>query len=185
MRTHFLSSATAVLLAGSVIALSGCGDGDSARAVERIPISTIDYGTRKADYGNPRELNQLANIYATIQRRFQARDMAGVCAHVSRHMLSQFPPNRDDPDTTPCTRRLTVYARELRKKDPVPRPKLRIDWLRIYDYLDAGGITATDNHGQSMRIPFIRENGRWNLQLGVFSRPDTLNGTILRPQPTP
>lgn len=178
-----VSSALAALLAALTILAAGCGDGGdggSARASERIPISTVDYGTRPVDVGNPRELNRLANLYATLQRRFQAGDMAGVCARVSARFLDQFPPGPSDAaEQGSCATRMAAYARKL-QRDGGKAPELTIDWLRIYDSLNIGGITATDDRGKALRVPFTRENGQWKLELGVFARPDTLAGTLTR-----
>lgn len=104
--------------------------------------------------------------------------MAGVCAHVSPYLLEQFPPG-SDLLKTPCASRLAAYARQLRRKGD-PAPRLEIDWLRIYENFNIGGITATDDRGRRLRVPFQPEDGGWKLRLGVFARPDTLNGTIAK-----
>lgn len=170
--------ACAVLLA--TLAAYGCGDDpndDRPATADRIPVSTADYGTRPTDVGDRRELNRLANLYATLQRRFRAGDMAGACDRVSAHLLDQFPPGRDMAGS--CERRLAAYARQLKARGK-PAPQLEIDWIRIYDYLGIGGITATDDRGRRLRVPFNSEDGAWKLRLGVFARPDTLNGILAR-----
>lgn len=167
------AAATVVLALGA----AACGGDEPPDAsAERIPISTVDYGRRPADVGPPAGLNRLANLYATLQRRFRAGDMAGVCVLVSPVMLDQFPPDAD-ADHLSCPARLTAYARRLRRRGD-PRPRLTIEWLRTYDSLNIGGITASDERGRRLRIPFQREGGVWKLRLGGFARPDTLNGSL-------
>jgi hypothetical protein len=181
-RPLFLGAILPALLTLLAVTTSGCettAGEQTGKRVFRIPISSIDYGTRPVDVGKADELNRLANLYAALQRRFQAGDMAGVCAHVSPIMFSQFPPG-PNPNDGPCARRLGAFQRQLRN-DGNPRPRLKIAWLRIYTDLRLAGITATDEKGKRLRVPFLLENGRWNLQLGSFARPDTLNGTLIPP----
>jgi hypothetical protein len=173
-------SALALVLAAA-LTLAACQD-DSANSadeaeprVERIPMSRIDFGIRKADHGDPRELNRLANIYATMQRRFQAGDMQGVCRYVSDSMLDQFPPDTERTDSS-CAHKLDAYAAGLRKQGN-PKPRIVVRWIRTYPEIGIGGITGRVGK-DAVRVPFGLEDDGWRLQLGVFDRPETLNGTL-------
>jgi hypothetical protein len=127
------------------------------------------------DVGNPRALRRLVRTYTGMQRAFQRGNMAAVCANVSQGFLHQFPPGVRREDI-PCAARLELYAKRL---GPDARPaKLEVVRVRIYDYLYIGGIMVTTPAGDRIRIPFIREDGRWMLELGTFPNPETLNATL-------
>ena len=175
-----LATVATLLVVAGIPVLSSCGSGseDDPREVARIQVSNIDFGRRPTDIGSPRAVNRLANLYATLQRRFKAGDMAGVCAHVSPVLLEQFPSGI--PLTASCQRRLAVYRHRLRRKRR-PQSRLRATWVRIYDSYGLAGITAVDQQGRRLRVPFLLEGGGWRLQLGSFARPDTLDGILVPP----
>jgi hypothetical protein len=156
------------LLAAAAATAAGCGSAEPAPGPDAPP--SLGYEKRSVDVGSAREVRDLVDLMAGMQRDFRARDMAAVCERVSSSWLSQFPPGAEDDDE-PCRVKLAEFARSTRRAG-VRRRALDIARVRVYGGI--AGITVHNGRTGRYRIPFVPEDGAWKLQLGVFPEPKVL-----------
>jgi hypothetical protein len=173
----------AVVVAGCLASCGGSSESaDSGVSANTVGtgVPAVDDGPGTSNVGERRDRDRLLALFTGMQRDFQAGRMDAVCRHVSRKLLSRFPPG-EEGWRGPCAARLARYAR-MREDRGASAPELTLVWVRVYDGLDIGGITVREA-GERTRIPFVREQGLWKLELGVFERPDMLDGTTIRLTP--
>jgi len=181
-----------ISLAVTLTALTACGndqapDRTDAAAAQSAPTRTegasvlVKDGPGSGNVGPRGERDRLMVIYAAMQRDFAAGNMTAVCRRVSTTALYQFPPGPKRDAAQSCTAKLSTYARMLDEQGVRSQP-LEIVQVRVYEPLDIGGVTVKHPDGDTIRIPFKREDGGWKLELGIFDRPDTLRATLPSPR---